>query len=774
MRRQHPGGNKSSSSSYSSITQSSVTSGSERSLNRHGYYVDKVPPPEDCRQFSLRAEQRRRQRAQWQDDRGSSRGFVGRETGRGWGNANDHSMHPSSGRRGHVSSSSSFSTDSELSHGKAAVHSGNPGGGASYQTFLDERTSVPMPLPAEEILMNLGICASGSFIPKRFLCDWVNKTRHLQAQNRQRASQQWIEDRVNACLHHMAQQSQTDDSEDGFSSENFESRSDINEDGSNNRNNRRDSVADNACSQSFSEGVSLHNGKGKGVPSDNGREAQRASPLKSVLDRHSKLLLGNQHDKLREQRSRQFTSQRSRSLTAVPLAATTPNLLATTKRKTSPKATTAAIPEVDYKLRSQSTTDDYVEEEVTKQLSAGDATLGVSPNVPRFGVSEHLFVAKVYTETNEHEDLMIPVIDGPLPPPSSTELPSIVVRDSSPLLMHTDSLEVNNIMANPETKVGDSAFQPMLHPMLSLSRNSSLSSSNCSAFSPSPVTVIEVGCSVARNDIANMDMLGNYNETKQTPVIVVGDTCCDIYECSSGSSSVSATFYDARQWPSSADVRRNSTNEESFNPAINELPRCTSVPAYLPSFNIDEFGVESLFSDSQQNMCFDVDGQFYCSQSTDDGSELLSICADYQESVCVPSAWSVLGSDGDEPSVCNFASQTPVSWDLAGVSSYVSKYIMPYLCGKCQYYIMRTCPSDVLSPIQRDSDDLSPSSLCNGNITNPSQNGITNNQVREDRAHGLFAASNGGTIYAPERAHLSNQRRIGHLERSAFVELRKE
>ena len=735
---------KSSSSSYSSVTQSSVTSGSEKSLNRHGYYVDKakVPPPEDRRPFNLGAAQRRRQLSQW-DDQGSSRGFVGRETGRGSYNPNDHSVHPSSGSRRHVSSSSSFSTDSELSHGKGSMggnprsaHGGGyPSGGASYQTFLDERASVPMPVPADEILMNLGL--SDSFIPKRFLYDWVEKNRRLQAENRQRASQQWIEERVNACLHQMAQQS----SEDGFSSENFES-SDTNEDGSNNA--KRYSVADDACGQGFSAGesVSLHSR----MANDIERDAQKASQLKSVLDRRSKLLLGNQQDKLREQRLRQFASHRSLS-SSVLLEVTTPDWSATTRYKTSAKVSIAAIPEVDSKLLRP-----------------------VSPNKDHFGVSEHRFVAKVYTETNEHEDSMIPIKDETQP-----ELPSIVVRNSSLMFLHVDSLEVNDILANRETNLGDSAFQPMLHPMLSLSRNSSLSSSNCSAVGPSPVTVIEVGCSIARNDIANMSMLGSSNEK-----IFTGDTSCDI-ECSSGCSSVSATYYDARQWPSSVDVRQNSANEESHSPAVIEVPRCTSVPAYLPSFKVDEFSAESLFRDSHQNLYFDdEDGLFYCSQSTDDGSQSLSVCADYQESVGVPSNWSVLGSDGDEePTARDFTTQTPASWHLACVSTYVSKYITPLLCGKCQYYIMRTCPSHVLSPIQWDSDDLmSPSSLCRtfgvGNIADvpiPSQNGVTENQVTEDRADSLFTASNGGAIHAPERAPLNNQRRVG---RSAFVKPSKE
>ena len=99
---------------------------------------------------------------------------------------------------------------------------------------------------------------------------------------------------------------------------------------------------------------------------------------------------------------------------------------------------------------------------------------------------------------------------------------------------------------------------------------------------------------------------------------------------------------------------------------------------------------------------------------------------------------------------------------------------------------MRMCPNDVLSPIERDSDDLSPSPLCKTFsvenvadiqiITNPSQHGVAKNQATEDRAHGsihgLFTASNSDANYAPGRAPLSNQRRVGQLGKSAFVELR--
>ena len=678
--------------------------------------------------------------------------------------------------RRYAYSSSSFSTDSELSlkQEKGVVH-GNPSAGASYQTFLDDRTPPSMAIPAQEILMNLGVCASGSFIPNRFLCDWVDKTRHLQAPIRQRVSQQWIEETVNACFREKARLSQTDESEDGFSSENFET-SDVNEYGSNNTNKKRDSVADDACSQRFSadEDVSSNGWKEKGVTSNNGAEVQTARQLKSVPDRHSKLLHSNQQDNWREQRWRQFASHRSRSLTTVLLEATTQDWSATTKRITSPKPSTVAIPVVDFKLRrgpTGSTTVNYVEGEGTNQLIGNDAVrLDVSSNKERLGVSEHLFVAKEYTETNEHGNLMIPIKEETALS-SSMALPSIVVRGSSPLLVHEESIEVNNILTNPEASVGDSAFQIMLQPVSSLSRNSSLSSSNCSAVSCSPMTIIEVGCSVTRNDIANMDMLGSWNETtaKHTPVIVLGDTCCDNYECESGSSSVSATYYDARQWPSCSDIltRHNSANEESCNPVLNELPRCMSVPPYLPSFNVVNFGVEALLSDSQQNLCVDVDGHLYCFQSsggTYDGSHSLSTCTDYQASVGVPSTWSVIASDGEEPNARDFATQTPVGWDLAGVSSYVSKYVMPYLCGKCQYYIMRTCPINVLSSIQWDSDDLPRSSLCNTNsvgniddiptIMNPSQNGV--------------AGSNSGTIYAPERASLTNQRRVGQLGKSAL------
>ena len=800
MRRQQPRANKSSSSSYSSVTQSSVTSGSEKSLNRRGYYVDKVvhPQQEERRQFNLGAAQRRRQRAQWQDDRGSSRGFVARETGSvGRHDPNDHPARQSLGGWRNVSSSSSFSTDSELSQKYRrddAVH-GKPSRGASYRTFLDDRTSLPMPLSAEEILTNLGFCASGSFIPERFLCDLVEKTRHIQTQNRQRVSQQWLDETVIACLHQKAQQSQPDDSEDGFSSENFES-TDINEDGSNHTKSKRNSVADDACSQSFStgEGVYSNRGKERGVPSDNGAEAQKAGQLKSVLDRHSKLLLGHQQDKPREQRCRQFASHRSRSLTAVLLQATTPDWSATTKRKTSPKASTAAIPVVDSSLRggpTGSTTVDYVEGVAMNQLSAGDLVrLDVSPNIDCLGVSEHHFVAKEYTETNEQDTLMMPIKEE-TPLSLSTELPSIVIRGSSPLFLHEESLEVDNILTNPEASIGDSALQLIIQP--SLSRNSSLSSSGCSAASCSPVTIIEVGCPLTRNDIANTDMLGNGNETttKQTPVIVIGDNYeCDNYECESGSSLVSETFYDARQWPSSSDIqsRHAATNEETCNLAINELPRCTSVPAYLPSFNVEDFAFDALFSDSQQNLCVDEDGRFNCSQSTadtDDESESVSVCAEYQESVGVPSTWSVFGSDADEPTACDFATQTPASWVLSGVSSHVSKYIMPYMCGKCQYYILRKCPSQALSPIQWDSDGLSPLSLCKrfsdwniANISNQSQNGVSKSQATDNSApastHGLFLASDSGAIYAPDGEYLSNQRRVGQHGKSAFVQLRKE
>ena len=805
MRRQQP--NKSSSSSYSSVTQSSVTSGSEKSLdrngekslNRHGYYVDKVLLSEDRRHFSLGAAQRRRHRAQWQDDRGSSRGFVGREPGRGRHNHNDHTVRKSLGGWRNISSSCSISTDSELSHVHGSVHGGIPSGGASYQTFLDDRKPVPKPPSSEEILMNLGMCASCGFIPKRFLCDWVDKTQHLQAQSRQRVSQQWL-DTLNACLHQKAQRSETNDSEDGLSIENFES-SDINEYCSNSTNNKRYSLADDACNQSVSAdaGVTSISGREKGVHSDNGADAQKTSQLKFEPDIrvHSKLLLGHQQDKLREQRCRQFASHRSRSLTAVLLEATTPDWSATMTRKTSPKPSTAAIPVVDSTLRcgpTGSRTVDYVEGEVTNQLIGGDAVhLDVSPHKDRLGVCEHLIVAREYTETNEHIDLMIPIKEE-TPLSLSMELPSIVIRDSSPLFLHEDSIEVNNILTSPEASMGDCAFQLMLQPTMSLSRTSSLSSSNCSAVSCSPVTVIEVGCSATRNDIANMDMLRNGNETTtmQTPAIVLVDACFDNYECSSGSSPVSATFHDARQWPSSSDIHTSydATNEEACNPAINELPRCTSVPAYLPSFNVEDFGVEAPLSDSQQNLCVDEDSLFYCFKSiveTDDGSESLSMCAYYQESVSVPSTWSVLASDGDEPTARDFGTQTPASWELAGVSSHVSKYIMPYICGKCQYYITRTCPSDVLSPIERDSDEVSSSSLHTtfivGNvadiqiITNPSQNGVAKNQATEDRAHGsihgLFTASNSDANYAPGRAPLSNQRRVGQLGKSAFVELRK-
>ena len=306
MRRQQP--NKSSSSSYSSVTQSSVTSGSEKSLdrhgekslNRHGYYVDKVLLSEDRRHFSLGAAQRRRHRAQWQDERGSSRGFVGREPGRGRHNHNDHSVRKSLGGWRNISSSSSISTDSEMSHVQGSVHCGNPSGGASYQTFLDDRKPVPTPPSSDEILMNLWMCESGGFIPKRFPCDWVDKTRHLQVQNSQRVSQQRLDETSNACLLQKAQQSETKDSEDGFSSDNFAS-SDINEYCSNNTNNKRYSLADDACSQRVSAdaGVTSISGREKAVQSDNGAEAQKASQLKFAPDRHSKLLHGHQQDKLR-------------------------------------------------------------------------------------------------------------------------------------------------------------------------------------------------------------------------------------------------------------------------------------------------------------------------------------------------------------------------------------------------------------------------------------------------------------------------------------------
>ena len=677
---------------------------------------------------------------------------------------------------------------------------------------LDARMSIPMPLPAEDVLTNLGFCQSGSFIPQRFLKDWVNKTRRIQANKKDQQCQQWIHDAVAFHLHQMAQGCQLggdleDRSGGGCDSSNFGDSE----------------FSDSRSKQKSEEGERRSS---SGVEP----EAERTQQLRSVLERHSQLLSTTQKEKLQRRRWKQFASQRSRSLATIPQEQTdSPNGTrcfgsgeqeqkehseqeqnlhnwpmrysaekeqkehSETKRhhvqkknrehnksnegkEPSKKSEQSEQKEQEQKEEHREEEDGKVGQNLWEQMGAAElkgdhqnqsgsvekldpeselekgkvelwissgfnvlATIPSEEEPPCQALGQgssrtvgqvlHSAIDQLSTQvlaqlstsavdqmSSPTQDLLptpIPdqasspvpghvsdsVLDEtPCPGPSPyvfADLPSIVVSGSC--LSHSDSLEVDEIF-NPPTKMDDfSGFQLIVDPFLSVSRNSSPSLGSHSPNSISPVTVIEVDHLDSRGDVWT-DCSDRDRASSLTTLIIPGDPNYhdDGSDGTSKCSSLSAMYYDAKQWLSSSDTIGDSS-VEAMSPEndVSEF-RCTSVPAYLPSFAEDEFGCSSPSRNSQQNL-----GNYslfsYGESRGDVLDESLSPLMFSRhrsgyDSMGLPDNWSSSDVTTDSPTVTNAAMQTSQYWDVTGVVSYVSTHIMPHLCGKCQLYIMKGDP----------------------------------------------------------------------------------
>ena len=124
--------------------------------------------------------------------------------------------------------------------------------------------------------------------------------------------------------------------------------------------------------------------------------------------------------------------------------------------------------------------------------------------------------------------------------------------------------------------------------------------------------------------------------------------------------------------------------------------RCTSVPVYLPSFAEHGFGCSSSLRNSQQNLGKDSQFSYGESRANTQDESLSPLLFSRQrsgyDSMGLPDNWSLSDVTGDGPSVMNAVTQTSQYWDITGVVSHVSTYIVPHLCGKCQFYIMKGDP----------------------------------------------------------------------------------
>ena len=679
---------------------------------------------------------------------------------------------------------------------------------------LDARVSIPVPLPAEDILTNLGFCQSGSFIPRRFLKDWVNKTRRIQANQKDQLCKQWIHDAVAFHLHQMAQECQLGDSEDGFG-------------GGGDSSNFGDSEFSDSRSKQKSEEWErrLMSSSSSGME----QEAERTQQLRSVLERHSQLLSKTQKEKLQRRRWKQFASQRSRSLATIQQEPTdSPNGTmcfgsveqehgeqeqnlynrpmrcsaekeqkehgekkrhhVQKKNKVQNKSNEEKEPNrksQHSEQKEQEEKKEHSEEEewrvgqnlweqmgaaelkgdhqnqpcslekldpeseLEKEkfepwISTGFNVLATIPNEEELpcqamcrgssrtlGQVLHSAIDQLETpvlaqlSTSAVDQMSSPILDllptpipdqasspvpgqvsnsvldeTPCPGPSPSvfiDLPSIVVSGSS--LLHSDSLEVAEIF-NPPTKMDDfSGFQLIVEPLLSVSRNSSPSLGSHSPNSISPVTVIEVDHLDNRGDIwTGTDCTDRDRASPLTTLIIPNDPNYhdDGSDGTSKCSSLSATYYDTKQWLSSSDTIGDSSVEVMSPENDVSQFRCTSVPAYLPSFAEDEFGCSSSLRNSQQNL--GDDSQFSYSESRANTQAeslsplLFSRPRSGYDSMGFPDDWSVSDVTGDGPSVMNASTQTSQYWDITGVVSYVSTHIMPHLCGKCQFYIMKGDP----------------------------------------------------------------------------------
>ena len=779
----------SSCSSVSSIDHGSVTS---VTLNQHGFYRKNVFPLEGRQQFMG---WQREDRAQWQGNKPTSRGFYGREpkdrvnTGSKTSLAHQflqrHRTSNLSSQSSFSTSTGSLSTDCDMSHMHTAV---SDQGRPDRRDLRDDRLSIPMPLPAEDILMNLGFCQSDHFIPKRFLHDWVDKTRHIQDQHREHVSQQWINDAVDFRLRQMTQEHLPGRSENGFSgdSSNF-GGGEFSEDSL--LQHKQSSVADDMYGETVSSG--------------NGWQLQKAHELRAVPERNPTLLLGSEHEKLRKKRWERFASQRSRSLATIlqePMDTGAPVKCQDTGGEQGEEMGKGTA---DDSLGVQGWPEegDLIIDDLGEgwnQQSSGDVPVEKTETEEGcVAPTEHHWVMKEHQDVKTYKGLTT-IISEEEPPRlshcslSSTGLPFIVVSSSSSSsLHHSDSLEVDNILNNPQflapTKVDDSGFQSIAESLLSVSRNSNLSSTSHSPMTISPVTVIEVDCLDIQEEIRDMDLLVDDAESsvQQTTLVIPDDTCYHD-DSSEGASACSTTYYDTEQWLSSSELQYDIESNSKHSKDESSMCRCTSVPAYLPSFEEDEFKYNFPFRDSQQNLCIDVNGLF--GESSEEAEHGYG-------SEGVPDNWSTSDLASDEPTVSDSVTQTPPYWDTAEIALYLSLHVMPYLCGKCQFYIMKVHPSKTSSESLDTwhNNELFPSlyetysnTSTNARIqsaTEPTQIDVTEerfgitNQVKKKRAcnvsHSLLDVGNSGASCIHMTVPQDDLGEFNQPGKSAFVQLKK-